>query len=91
MCDFWETVLFRAGAYHRNALRVHVDLDARAPLTPAHFHRWVALWTETVDDLFRGRHADRAKQQAVRIAGSMSRRLAGAPASELVTITRRPD
>ncbi|MGH3936859.1 MAG: group III truncated hemoglobin [Pseudonocardiaceae bacterium] len=28
MCDFWETVLLRAGRYHRNALRPHLDLNS---------------------------------------------------------------
>jgi len=39
MCDFWETVLFRAGLYHGNALLVHRQLDSQAsvvrqPLRP---------------------------------------------------------
>jgi hemoglobin len=43
MCDFWETVLFRAGLYRRNALQVHVDLHREAHLTGAHFARWLQL------------------------------------------------
>ncbi|MBL7493748.1 group III truncated hemoglobin [Frankia sp. AgB1.9] len=90
MCDFWETVLFQAGAYHRNALHVHAALHAKAPLGPQHFARWIELWTGTIDDLFQGERAERAKLQATRIAGSLRRRLAGEPASELVTIARHP-
>lgn len=75
MCDFWETVLFRAGTYRRNAFTVHVDLHRRAGLTSAHFARWLALWTQTVDDLFVGAAAERAKVQAARIADSIQRRL----------------
>ncbi|MBL7501920.1 group III truncated hemoglobin [Frankia sp. CNm7] len=89
MCDFWETVLFRAGTYHRNALRAHAALHARSPLTPPHFARWLELWAGTIDDLYQGELAERAKLQATRIAGSLRRRLAGEPASELVTISRR--
>jgi truncated hemoglobin YjbI len=81
MCDFWETVLFRSGAYRRNALQVHVALHARHPLTEAHFARWLELWTATVDDRFAGPVAERAKLQATRIAGSMERRLAGGSGS----------
>lgn len=88
MCDFWETVLFQTGAYHRDALRLHAALDAREPLTPRHFARWLELWTGTVDDLYQGEHAERAKLQAIRIAGSIGRRLAGEPVSDLVTISR---
>ena len=45
MCDFWETVLFRAGRYQRNALRPHLELNAQVELTETHFRRWLALWT----------------------------------------------
>ncbi|CAO5177558.1 hemoglobin [Frankia sp. AiPs1] len=89
ICDFWESVLLRLGTYRRDALHVHAVLHARSPLTPAHFARWLDLWTSTVDDLYQGERAERAKLQAGRIAGSLQRRLAGEPASELVTPARR--
>lgn len=91
MCDFWETVLFRSGAYRRNALQVHVALHARHPLTEAHFARWLELWTATVDDRFAGPVAERAKLQATRIAGSMERRLAGGSGSAFETVASRSD
>ena len=77
MCDFWETVLFRAGQYRRNVLHPHLALHSRAALTPAHFARWLTLWTATVDLRFAGDRAEFAKVQATRIAGSMSRRIVG--------------
>jgi hemoglobin len=89
MCDFWETVLFRTGAYRRNALQVHADLHARWPLTSADFGRWVEIWNATVDASFAGPKAELAKRQASQIAWSMSRRLMGESGSEFVTITRR--
>ena len=90
MCDFWETVLLCTGRYRRNALRPHVLLDAEVPLTPAHFARWLALWAATVDDRWAGDRAELAKVQATRIAGSISRRLRGQPATELATIRIQP-
>jgi hemoglobin len=90
MCDFWETVLLRAGRYRRNALRPHVVLDAEVTLTPAHFARWLALWAATVDERHAGEKAELAKVQADRIAGSISRRLRGQPATELVAIRCQP-
>jgi|SRR5215204_1064773 len=83
MCDFWETVLFRAGLYHRNALNVHRKLDDRHPLSANHFVRWLALWNTTVDEMYRGPVAEHAKIQAARIAKSMHRRLRGVDAPEL--------
>ncbi|ALE06625.1 hypothetical protein AL755_16075 [Arthrobacter sp. ERGS1:01] len=91
MADFWQTVLFRAGLYKRNALQVHFDLDARQPLTAKHFDRWLHLWSATVDDLFSGEKAELAKVQAQRIAGSIHRRVTGRRASEYGTIAVRPD
>lgn len=79
MCDFWETVLFRAGLYRRNAFHVHRQLNERHPLSESHFARWLQVWTKTVDEMYDGPVAERAKIQAERIAGSMSRRLTGAP------------
>lgn len=77
MCDFWETVLFRTGAYGGNALKPHQRLDERAHLRPGHFDRWLALWCATVDDRHAGEKADAAKLQATRIAGAMCRRITG--------------
>jgi hemoglobin len=78
MCDFWETVLFRAGLYRGNALVVHRRLDERHPLCANHFTRWLDLWEATVDEMYDGPAAARAKIQAGRIAKSLHRRLRGA-------------
>lgn len=80
MCDFWETVLFRAGTYRGNAFTVHVRLHQRPELgdtglTAEMFARWLALWSATVDDRYAGPVAERAKLQATRIAQSIHRRL----------------
>jgi hemoglobin len=89
MCDFWQTVLFRAGLYRRNALQVHTDLHAIFPLSSQHFGRWLALWVATVDEHFAGEKAELAKTQAARIGSSISRRLLGESDTEFVTIQRR--
>lgn len=83
MCDFWETVLFRAGLYRGSALVVHRQLDVRHPLHAKHFARWLRLWETTVDEMYDGAAADRAKIQAARIARAMHRRLRGTDAREL--------
>ena len=85
ICDFWETVLFHAGTYKRNALHPHQRLRARANLTPTHFARWLALWQATVDDRHTGPKAELAKLQGGRIAGAMSRRITGVPPAQAKT------
>lgn len=91
MADFWQTVLFKAGLYNRNALQVHFEIHAMEPLALEHFNRWLQLWTTTVDELFSGKKAEMAKVQAHLIAGSMNRRVTGRSASQYSTISLRPD
>lgn len=87
--DFWDTVLFRAGTYRRNALQVHLVLHARVPLEGEFFERWLEIWTSNIDEHFAGEIAERAKVQARRIAGSMRRRVQGRSGSEFETLKRR--
>ncbi|MGW9629118.1 group III truncated hemoglobin [Agromyces sp. NPDC055520] len=89
MCDFWETVLFQTGTYRRNALAMHVAINAKYELEAAHFDRWLELWVVNVDEQFAGDAAERAKVQARRIAGSIGRRLAGGSGSALETVSSR--
>ncbi|THJ64921.1 group III truncated hemoglobin [Arthrobacter echini] len=87
ICDFWETVLFKAGLYRRNALEPHLNLHRQVPLTQAHFERWLTLWSATLDEHYTGPKAELAKVQASRIAESMQRRLQGRSGSAMETIT----
>ncbi|UQN13711.1 group III truncated hemoglobin [Gulosibacter sp. ACHW.36C] len=89
MSDFWETVLWNAGKYRRNALQLHFALHTKHPLGSEHFERWLDIWTSNLDAQFSGPIADRAKLQATRIAGSLQRRLAGRSGSGFETIRRR--
>lgn len=74
---FWESVLLDAPDYSGNVMKVHLDLNAKEPLTVEHFQRWLALWTGTVDELFQGESAERAKQRAMGIAMVMQSKLRG--------------
>ena len=77
MVDFWQTMVLGVRAYRGNAFSVHARLHAKEPLTRAHFDRWLALWTETVDELFAGERAELAKAHATRVARAFAYRLAG--------------
>ncbi|MCB0597720.1 MAG: putative DNA binding domain-containing protein [Lewinellaceae bacterium] len=76
MFDFWESVLFHRPTYRRNAMQVHVNLHAKAPLHPEHFERWLSLFEETVDGYFSGEIAHNAKTRARSIATMMQVKLA---------------
>lgn len=67
MTSFWMTVLFAIPLYAGKPLERHVGL----PIGPAHFARWVDLWSAEVDQRFFGARAGLAKRAALK----MSRRM----------------
>ncbi len=71
MYDFWETLLLDATSYRKNAMEVHYTLNRRVHLVEIHFHRWLQLFSETVDELFSGKIASMAKTKAKSIASLM--------------------
>jgi hemoglobin len=73
--SFWETILLGARSYAGGAFRPHAALHAKVPLREAHFGRWVALWTQTVDERFAGERAELAKAHAARVAAAFHGRL----------------
>jgi hemoglobin len=90
---FWETLLLGAQTYDRGAFHPHANLHAKAQLRRAHFERWLALWYETVDELFAGPRAQAAKVHAFRLANAFRMRLASHPSPagdgpEGFTVTR---
>ncbi|MCV7099014.1 group III truncated hemoglobin [Mycobacterium palustre] len=89
MCDFWETVLFRAGLYRGSALHAHRNVHQRTPLSGDHFVRWLTTWNHTVDEMYCGPVAEHAKTQAGRIAWAMHRRLTGTDTPELDDLVAR--
>lgn len=75
--SFWNDVLFDAGGYAGNPLKVHSLLHHFSALRHENFKRWLQLFTETVDELFEGERAERAKQRAISIATIMQIRILG--------------
>lgn len=73
---FWQQQLLGNPIYRGPLFEAHRDLHGRAPLSADHFHRWLALFAQTVDELFAGPVADAAKARAQRIATSMQQALA---------------
>ena len=65
MYDFWSSLLFGDKTYTGNPLQKHLSL----PLQPAHFTRWLHLFTETVNENFSGDKAVEIQDRARSIAG----------------------
>lgn len=89
MTDFWETSLFRVRRYHGRVHDAHSRVHANTPLSAVHFIRWLTTWYDTVDEMYRGPLAERAKRQAARIAWAMHRALSGGDAPELNLLVER--
>ncbi|OSZ79506.1 hypothetical protein CAP35_15030 [Chitinophagaceae bacterium IBVUCB1] len=64
MYSFWNTVLLGEAGYTGNPVRKHIALDKQIRLEEVHYTRWLQLWTATVDDLYAGEIAERAKERA---------------------------
>lgn len=70
---YWEKLLLGGQDYHRHTMNIHRDLNDRHPLLAADFARWLQLFCDSVDELYAGEKASRAKQIAAHIAANMER------------------
>lgn len=70
LTDFWETNLLGHIKFKGNPTQAHVSVDIEHghTISQLHFHRWLSLWFATLDELFEGPRAERAKNGARRMA-----------------------
>jgi hemoglobin len=73
---FWQQQILGRPGYRGQTFAMHSALHSRVALTTEHFHRWLFLFEQTVDELFDGPLATAAKQRARNIAASMQQALA---------------
>lgn len=64
MYRFWQTVLLDEHTYYGAPFPPH----AQMPIDEQHFNRWVGIFHATVDSLFEGENAEKAKEQGKRMA-----------------------
>jgi hemoglobin len=64
MYRFWQTILLEVHTYSGSPFPPHKHL----PIDKVHFDRWMALFIETVDNLFTGAIANEAKLRAKNMA-----------------------
>lgn len=79
---FWSWQLLGIPGYSGRTFEKHVTLNQRATMNADHFHRWLYLFTGSVDALFAGPVADAAKLRAGAIAKSMQQALASRSTGE---------
>lgn len=70
LTDFWETNLFFAKKYKGNPMKVHqkLDIENEYVIAQKHFGKWLELWISTLDELFYGDKAIKAKNNARNIS-----------------------
>lgn len=70
LTDFWVTALLGVACFKGNPTMAHrnVDLNLKHTIAPLHFETWVNLWHKTIDLLFVGALANRAKMASENMA-----------------------
>ncbi len=71
MYNFWENIVFQTGSYNGNPMDKHLELNKKSLILMEHFQRWILLFNETVDELFKGKKAELIKQRALSISTVM--------------------
>jgi len=69
LSDFWEVHLLRGSSFRGNPVQKHIQVDQhlKHTMNKQHFDRWLELWSETLDSLYQGELADKAKLAAQRM------------------------
>jgi hemoglobin len=68
---YWEHVLLDRPGLATNTIGVHGAVQRVAPFGPEHIAQWVGLWEETVDDMYIGPVAERAKTRARQVGRAL--------------------
>lgn len=70
LTDFWESNLFSVYTFRGSpsAKHISVDRDNNHQIESRHFGHWLNLWVATVDGMFEGEKATRAKMKARKMA-----------------------
>lgn len=68
---FWNNLIFFTGGYEGNPMQIHKTLHHFKKLDKAAFDRWIQLFLQTVEELFKGEKAELVRQRAYSIATMM--------------------
>lgn len=70
LTDFWESNLFGAASFSGSPSKKHIQVDTNVghTINQAHFAHWLELWFESIDGMFEGTMAFKAKESARKMA-----------------------
>ncbi len=74
---FWKLNLMEKKGFDGNPAKAHhtVDKSFMYSITTSHFDRWVTLWCVTINQLFEGTIAEKAKLKASNMAKGMYKKI----------------
>jgi hemoglobin len=87
MYAFWQTVLFRDGGFRGDPIGKHARLVPLTAMGREQFDRWLALFEETVDELFTGENAGHIKRCAADMANVIHAKINAVPDFDPMKIT----
>ncbi len=61
---FWESILLGKPGFSGDVMGAHIQLHQKEKLTAAHFDRWIKLFEETLNQMYKGRIALEAINRA---------------------------
>jgi hemoglobin len=67
LCDFWSSVALLSGRYHGTPMTAHLPM----PVAKGEFARWLAIFTETANEVCPPEAAAHFIERASRIAASL--------------------
>ncbi|TVZ15284.1 group III truncated hemoglobin [Maribacter sp. MAR_2009_72] len=70
LTDFWESNLFGLRTFRGSPSAKHANVDKNLSYTISqnHFAHWLHLWLQTIDELYEGTLAIKAKKMARRMS-----------------------
>lgn len=73
LTSFWESNLFFKATYKGNPQTTHIKVDQEnnQQVNAKHFGVWLSLWFATIDELFEGELANRAKNNARKMSSHL--------------------
>jgi len=79
ICDFWDTVIFRAGTFRGNPMAAHAKLIPLTGMGWPLFERWLELFRATVCELFAGERTEHIIRCAEDMANVIYSRIHSVP------------
>jgi hemoglobin len=71
LTNFWASVMLGTNEYHGGAYGKHVMLAQKAPISKAHFERWLELFTAEAKEILPEPYASTIVERANMIAQSL--------------------